>query len=73
MRSKVKNLTARTMTVRKFGETFSSSFASSYVLLSTTVFPLISSSADGGKDEKMDTSPPAEDKKGEVNVGACKD
>lgn len=74
MRSKEKNLTARTMTVRNFAETlFFPSFSSSSVLLSTSVFHLLLSLVDGGKDEKMDTSPPAEDKKGEVNIRARKD
>lgn len=45
-------------------------FSSSSLLTITQKFPLLSFSADGGKDEKMDTSPPADDKKGEVHVGA---
>lgn len=47
-----------------------SPFSSSVLLSRTQKFNLLSFSADGGKDEKMDTSPPAEDKKGEVHVGA---
>lgn len=43
---------------------------SSSLLSITQKFHLLSFSADGGKDEKMDTSPPAEDKKGEVHAGA---
>lgn len=45
-------------------------FSSSSLLSITQKFHLLSISADGGKDEKMDTSPPAEDKKGEVHAGA---
>lgn len=37
------------------------------------MFQLLPFSADRGKDEKMDTSPPAEDKKGDATVGTCKD
>lgn len=59
------------MMVRKSAETSPPPFSSSFLFLHYTISFAFPSQADGGKDEKMDTSPPAEDKKGEVNVGAC--
>lgn len=64
----MKNRMARTMKVRACAEMFFYFF--SFFLLLVTLFNFLLSSADGGKDEKMDTSPPSEDKKGDVRGGA---